>query len=293
MATPQDVQSARSAQASAQAGLQSAQAKLAQLQAGPTAGRPRSGAQRASPPPRRAGHQVGQRREPATWRCSAKRCARPSCAVQQAQIDAGQQHAARAVRRHRRVGHRQSGRDGAHRHDRFMTLVDPHAVPRRRHRRRDRRRQGRRRQAGDDHLRRAARSAVPRQGHLDLADRHAQPGRGDLPGSISIDNRNQVLPGGLTASATIVIDEKKRRAGRAELAPCAARAASRWSTSRRGRQDRRPAGQDRRAERPVRRDHRRPARRRADHHRGHHHARAERRRPGRRRPAGRRRRRRG
>jgi HlyD family secretion protein len=207
VAQPQDVQSARMAQTSAQAALQTARAKLAQLQAGPTetdlqsarsgiAGAlatlaTKSGNTRAS--------DVGLQQE-------AVRQAELS--VQQAQIDLDNNTLVAPFDGTVASVTGNPGESATSGTTGFISLVDPREV---------------RVDVTVDETD-VAKVAVGKTANITFDALPGRPFRGKVisispngtltqgvvnyPVSISIDNRNQVLPGGLTASATIVIDEK-------------------------------------------------------------------------------------
>jgi HlyD family secretion protein len=207
IATPQDIQAARSAQVSAQAGLQSAQAKLAQLQGGPTQADLESAKSGVAAAAATLATKSGNvRASDIALQQEAVRQA--ELAVQQAQID---QDNNTLVAPFDGVVASVSGNPGEIAPtgtNGFITLVDPSAV---------------RVDVTVDETD-VAKIAVGKNATLTF---DALPGRsfrgkvisvapnGTLsqgvvtyPVSISLDTRNQTLPGGLTASATITIDEK-------------------------------------------------------------------------------------
>jgi HlyD family secretion protein len=207
VAQPQDVQSGRMAQTSAQAALQTAQAKLAQLHAGPTETdlqSARSGiaaalATLATKSGNTRASDVGLQQE-------AVRQA--ELGVQQAQIDLDNNTLVAPFDGTVASVTGNAGEAAASGTTGFITLVDPREV---------------RVDVTVDETD-VAKVAVGKIADITFDALPGRPFRGKVisispngtltqgvvnyPVSINIDNRNQVLPGGLTASATIVIDEK-------------------------------------------------------------------------------------
>jgi HlyD family secretion protein len=204
---PQDVQSARMAQTSAQAALQTAQAKLAVLEAGPTEGdlqSARSGiaaalATLATKSGNTRASDIGLQQE-------AVRQAELN--VQQAQIDLDNNTLVAPFDGTVASVTGNAGESAPAGTTGFITLVDPREV---------------RVDVTVDETD-VAKVAVGKTANITFDALPGRPFRGKVisispngtltqgvvnyPVSINIDNRNQVLPGGLTASATIVIDEK-------------------------------------------------------------------------------------
>jgi HlyD family secretion protein len=207
VATPQDVQSARMAQTSAQAALQTAQAKLAQLQSGPTEAdlqSARSGI--ASALAALATKSGNTRASDVALQQEAVRQAELS--VQQAQIDMDNNTLAAPFDGTVASVTGNPGESAPAGTTGFITLVDPGQV---------------RVDVTVDETD-VAKIAVGKTANITFDALPGRPFRGKVisispngtltqgvvnyPVSLSIDNRNQVLPGGLTASATIIIDEK-------------------------------------------------------------------------------------
>jgi HlyD family secretion protein len=205
--TPQDVQAARSAQISAQSGLESAKAKLAQLQAGPNqtdlqaamSGVAAAQATLATKNGNARGSDIALQHE-------AVRQA--ELAVQQAQTDLDNNTLTAPFDGIVASVTGNPGETAPSGTTGFITLVDPSAV---------------RVDVTVDETD-VARVAVGKPVALTFDALPGRPFRGSViavapsgtlsqgvvtyPVSISIDARNQVLPAGLTASATITIDEK-------------------------------------------------------------------------------------
>jgi multidrug resistance efflux pump len=207
VATPQDMQSARSAQGSALAGLQSAQAKLAQLQAGPTQTdleAARSGI--AGAQATLATKMGGARSSDVALQQEAVRQAQLT--LQQAQIDSDNNTLLAPFDGIVATVTGNPGEMAPTGTTGFISLIDPHEV---------------RVDVTVDETD-VARVAVGKSATLTFDAIPGRPFRGQVisvspngtlsqgvvtyPVSISLETRNQVLPGGLTASATIIIDEK-------------------------------------------------------------------------------------
>src|SRR5579859_5250041 len=207
VATPQDVQSARSAQASALSGLESAQAKLAQLQAGPTQTDLEAAKSGIAGALATLASKTGSARS-SDIALQQEAVRQAELALQQAQIDSDNNTllapfdgvVASVTGNPGEMA--PTGTTG------FISLIDPHEV---------------RVDVTVDETD-VARVAVGKPATLTFDAIPGRPLRGQVisvspngtlsqgvvtyPVSISLDTRNQVLPGGLTASATIIIDEK-------------------------------------------------------------------------------------
>jgi RND family efflux transporter MFP subunit len=205
--TPQDIQAARSAQTSAQTALASAQAKLVQLQAGPTQTDLQSAMSGVAAAAATLSTRSGSAR-PSDIALQQEAVRQAELGVQQAQID--QQNNTLVAPFDGVVGSiagnpgetAPAGTTG------FITLIDPNAV---------------RVDVTVDETD-VARLAVGKPATLTFDALPGRPFRGNVtavspsgtlsqgvvtyPVSLSIDARNQVIPAGLTASATITIDEK-------------------------------------------------------------------------------------
>lgn len=224
--TAQDVQAAQSAKAGAESGLLSARAKLAQLQAGPTQTDLESARSGVAAAAATLSTKSGSAR-PSDVALQQEAVRQAELAVQQAQIDLDSDTllapfdgvVASVTGNPGEAA--PSGTTG------FMTLVDPSAV---------------RVDVTVDETD-VAKVAVGKPATMTFDALPGRPFRGTVisvspngtlsqgvvtyPVSISIDTRNQPLPGGLTASATITIDEKNdvlvaplravRRQGREQL----------------------------------------------------------------------------
>jgi RND family efflux transporter MFP subunit len=207
VATPQDLQAARAAQASAQAGLQTAQAKLAQLQAGPT--KADVEAAKSSIAAAQAGLATKSgNTKPSDVALQQEAVRQAELGVQQAQIDMDNNTLVAPFDGIVGSVTGNPGESAPSGTTGFITLVDPNAI---------------RVDVTVDETD-VAKVAVGKPAAITF---DAVPGRtlrgkvisvapsGTLsqgvvtyPVSLSVDNRNQTLPGGLTASATITIDEK-------------------------------------------------------------------------------------
>ena len=225
--TAQDIQSARSAQSSAQAALQSAQTKLAQLHAGPTQADLESARSGVATALAALATKSGNPR-PSDVALQQEAVHQAELALQQAQVDVDNNTllapfdgVVASITGNPGEGAPSGTTTG------FMTLVDPHEV---------------RVDVTVDETD-VARIAVGKTANIAF---DALPGRVfrgkviavapsgtvtqgvvNYPVSLSIDTRNQLLPGGMTASTNIVIDEKNdvlvvplravRRAGREQV----------------------------------------------------------------------------
>jgi multidrug efflux pump subunit AcrA (membrane-fusion protein) len=205
--TPQDVQAARAAQTGAQAGLQSAQAKLALLQAGPTQTdleAARSGvATAAAALATRSGNV-----RPSDIALQQEAVHQADLAVQLARVDVDNNTLAAPFDGIVASITGNPGESAPSVTTGFMTLIDPSAV---------------RVDVTVDETD-VAKLSVGKTATLTFDALQGRPFRGNVisvsptgtlsqgvvtyPVSLSIDTRNQVLPAGLTASATIVIEEK-------------------------------------------------------------------------------------
>src|SRR6266851_4815134 len=231
VATPQDLQAARAAQASAQAGVQTAQAKLTQLQAGPTQADLEAAKSSIAAAQASLATKSGSTK-PSDVALQQEAVRQAELGVQQAQIDMDNNTLVAPF--DGIVGSvtgnpgetAPSGTTG------FLTLIDPNAI---------------RVDVTVDETD-VAKVAVGKAATITF---DAVPGltlRGKVisvapsgtlsqgvvtyPVSISVVSRNQALPGGLTASATITIDEKNdvlivplravRRQGRDQVVEIAA-----------------------------------------------------------------------
>jgi HlyD family secretion protein len=211
VATPQDVQSARSAQSSALAGLQTAEAKLAQLEAGPTQTDIETARSGLASALATLATKTGNAR-PSDVALQQEAVRQAQLALQQAQIDADNNTlfapfdglVASVTGNPGEMA--PTGTTGV------IALVDPHEI---------------RVDVTVDETD-VARVAVGKAATLTFDALPGRPFRGKIisvspmgtlsqgvvtyPVSIGLDNRSenraQVLPAGLTASATIIIDEK-------------------------------------------------------------------------------------
>jgi RND family efflux transporter MFP subunit len=226
VATPQDIQSARTAQASAQAGLESAKAKLALLQAGPTAAdleAARSGVATAAATLAAKNGSV----RPSDVALQQEAVRQAELAVQQAQIDLDNNTLVAPFEGVVASIGANAGEVAPTGTSGFITLVDPSQV---------------RIDVTVDETD-VAKVAVGKSASLAFDALPGRPFRGSViavsptgtlsqgvvtyPVSLTIETRNQVLPAGLTASATIIVDEKNdtlvvplravRRQGRGEV----------------------------------------------------------------------------
>jgi HlyD family secretion protein len=207
VATPQDIQAAQAAQVSAQAALQSAQAKLAQLQAGPTQTdleAARSGVATAAAT--LASKSGSVRASDIALQQEAVHQA--ELAVRQAQLDLDNNTLVAPFDGIVASINGNPGESATSGTTGFMTLVDPSQV---------------RIDVSVDETD-VAKVAVGKSASLTFDALPGRPYRGSViavsptgtlsqgvvsyPVSLSIDARNQVLPSGLTTSATITIDEK-------------------------------------------------------------------------------------
>lgn len=207
VATPQDVQAARAAQAGAEAGLHTAKAKLTQLQAGPTqtdleAARSGIAAAQAT-----LATKSGSTK-PSDLALQQEAVHQAELAVQQAQIDLDNNTLLAPFDGVVASVTGNPGETAPAGTTGFITLVDPNAI---------------RVDVTVDETD-VAKVAVGKTASIAFDAVPGRPFRGKVisvapsgtlsqgvvtyPVSISIDNRNQALPGGLTASATITIDEK-------------------------------------------------------------------------------------
>lgn len=207
VATPQDLQSARSAQASAQAGLQTAQAKLAQLQSGPTQADVQSARSGIAAALATLATKSGTTRA-SDVALQQEAVRQAELALQQAQIDLDSNTLVAPF--DGVVGSitgnpgeaAPSGTTG------FLTLVDPREI---------------RVDVTVDETD-VAKIAVGKAARITFDAVAGRTFNGKVisiapsgtvtqgvvnyPVSISLDTRNQILPSGLTASATVIIDEK-------------------------------------------------------------------------------------
>jgi HlyD family secretion protein len=207
VATPQDVQAARSAQTSAQAALDSAQAKLAQLQAGPTQTDMQAAMSGVASAAATLAAKNGSAR--ASDVALAQEAVRQAqLAVQQAQTDQDNNTLTAPFDGIVATISGNPGESAPSGTTGFLTLVDPSAV---------------RVDVTVDETD-VARVAVGKSATMTFDALPGRPFRGKVisvspsgtlsqgvvtyPVSLSIETRNQVLPSGLTASATIIIDEK-------------------------------------------------------------------------------------
>jgi HlyD family secretion protein len=205
--TPQDVESARSAQVSAQSALQTAQAKLALLQAGPTQADLEAAKSGVAAAAATLATKSGSTR-PSDIALQQEAARQAELAVQQAQID---QDNNTLVAPFDGVVASITGNPGETAPagtTGFITLIDPSAV---------------RVDVTVDETD-VAKVAVGKSATLTFDALPGRPFRGSVisvspngtlsqgvvtyPVSLNIDARGQVLPGGLTASANIIIDEK-------------------------------------------------------------------------------------
>jgi HlyD family secretion protein len=207
VATPQDVQAARSAQTSARAALESAQAKLAQLQAGPTQTDLQAAMSGVASAAAALATKSGAAR-PSDIALAQEAVRQAELAVQQAQTDQNNNTLTAPFAGVVGTITGNPGETAPTGTTGFLTLVDPSAV---------------RVDVTVDETD-VARVAVGKSATMTFDALPGRPFRGSViavspsgtlsqgvvtyPVSLSIDTRNQVLPSGLTASATIVIDEK-------------------------------------------------------------------------------------
>ena len=206
--TAQDIQAARASQASAQAGLQSAQAKLAQLQAGPTQTDLESARSGVAAAVASLSAKSGTVR-PSDVALQQEAVRQAELAVQQAQIDLDNNTLVAPFDGIVAAIAGNPGEPAPSGTNGFLTLVDPSAV---------------RVDVTVDETD-VAKVAVGKAATISFDALPGRPFRGSVtsvspsgtlsqgvvtyPVSIGLDTRNQVLPGGLTASATITIDEKE------------------------------------------------------------------------------------
>ncbi len=205
--TPQDLQTARSAVASAQDGLASAQAKLDQLQAGPTQTDLQAAMSGVASAAATLASKSGSAR-PSDIALQQEAVHQAQLAVQQAQTDQDNNTLVAPFDGIVAAINGNPGENAPTGTTGFITLVDPTAI---------------RIDVSVDETD-VARVAVGKPAVLTFDAVPGRPFRGSViavspsgslsqgvvtyPVSISIDTRNQVLPSGLTASATITIDEK-------------------------------------------------------------------------------------
>src|SRR5919202_2208168 len=201
-------QAARASQASAQAGLQSAQAKLAQLQAGPTQTDLESARSGVAAAVASLSAKSGNVR-PSDVALQQEAVRQAELAVQQAQIDLDNNTLVAPFDGTVAAIAGNPGEPAPSGTNGFLTLVDPSAV---------------RVDVTVDETD-VAKVAVGKPATITFDALPGRPFRGSVssvspsgtlsqgvvtyPVSIGLDTRNQVLPGGLTASATITIDEKE------------------------------------------------------------------------------------
>jgi HlyD family secretion protein len=207
VATPQDVQAARAAQASAQAALDSAKAKLAQLQSGPTQTDLQAAMSGVATAASTLATKNGSAR-PSDVALAQEAVRQAELAVQQAQTDQDNNTLTAPFDGIIASITGNPGETAPTGTTGFLTLVDPSAV---------------RVDVTVDETD-VAKVAVGKSAAMTFDALPGRPFRGSViavspsgtlsqgvvtyPVSLSIDTRNQVLPSGLTASATIVIDEK-------------------------------------------------------------------------------------
>jgi RND family efflux transporter MFP subunit len=205
--TAQDIQAARASQASAQAGLQSAQAKLDQLQAGPTQADLESARSGVAAALAALATKSGNVRA-SDIALQQEAVHQAELALQQAQIDLDNNTLLAPFDGVVAAVNGNPGEPAPSGTNGFLTLVDPSAV---------------RVEVTVDETD-VARVAVGKPATITFDALPGRPFRGSViavspsgtlsqgvvtyPVSISIDTRTQSLPGGLTASATITIDEK-------------------------------------------------------------------------------------
>jgi RND family efflux transporter MFP subunit len=205
--TPQDLQSARSVQTSAKAGLETARAKLAQLQSGPTQAdlqAARSGLATASAA---LATKSGNTR-PSDLALAHEAVRQAELGVQQAQIDLDNNTLVAPFDGVVGAIAGNPGETAPSGNNGFLTLVDPREV---------------RVDVTVDEAD-VAKLVVGQASNITFDALPGRPFRGKVisiapsgtitqgvvnyPVSLSIDSRNQVLPAGLTASSTITIEEK-------------------------------------------------------------------------------------
>jgi RND family efflux transporter MFP subunit len=207
VATPQDLQSARAVQASAQAGFQTAQVKLAQIRAGPTQADLESARSGIAAAQATLSARSGNAK-PSDLALQKEAVHTAELSVQQAQIDLDNNTLVAPFDGVVAVVNGNPGETAPSGTTGFITLVDPNAI---------------RVDVTVDETD-VAKVAVGKVATLTFDALPGRPFRGQVisvapsgtlsqgvvtyPVSINIDSRNQVLPGGLTASATITIDEK-------------------------------------------------------------------------------------
>jgi RND family efflux transporter MFP subunit len=207
VATPQDLQAARAAQASAQAGLQTAQAKLTQLQAGPTQADLESARSGIAGAQATLATRSGTTK-PSDVALQQEAVHQAELGVQQAQIDMDNNTLVAPFAGIVASVTGNPGETAPTGTTGFVTLIDPSAI---------------RVDVTVDETD-VAKVAVGKVANITFDALPGRPFRGKVtsvapngtlsqgvvtyPVSIAIDNRNQTLPGGLTASATITIDEK-------------------------------------------------------------------------------------
>jgi HlyD family secretion protein len=205
--TQQDIQSARSAQTSAMAGLVSAQAKLAQLQSGPTQTDLQTALSGVATAASTLATKSGAAR-PSDIALAQEAVRQAELAVQQAQTDQDNNTLLAPFDGVVATITGNPGETAPTGTTGFITLVDPNAV---------------RVDVTVDETD-VAKLSVGKSASMTFDALPGRPFRGTVssvspsgtlsqgvvtyPVSLSIDTRNQVLPSGLTASATIVIDEK-------------------------------------------------------------------------------------
>lgn len=224
--TSQDIQAARSTQAGAQAALQSAQTKLTQLQSGPTQTDLQAAMSGVAAAAATLSTKSGSVR-PSDIELQQEAVHQAQLAVQQAQIDLDNNTLVAPFDGIVASITGNPGETAPAGTNGFITLVDPSAV---------------RIDVTVDEAD-VAKLAVGKPATITFDALPGRPFRGNVisvaptgtlsqgvvtyPVSINIDSRNQVLPGGMTASATIIIDEKTnvvavplravRRAGREQV----------------------------------------------------------------------------
>ena len=205
--TAQDVDSARASQASAQAALQSAQTKLALLQAGPTQSDIESARSAVAGALATLATKNGNARQ-SDVALQQEAVRQAELSLQQAQLDMDNNTLVAPFDGTIAAITGNPGESAPAGTTGFMTLVDPHAV---------------RVDVTVDETD-VARIGVGQNASITFDALPGRPFRGKVlsvspngtltqgvvnyPVSLSIDTRNQVLPGGLTASSTIVVEEK-------------------------------------------------------------------------------------
>ena len=205
--TPQDIQAARSAQTSAQSGLASAQAKLALLQAGPTQTDLQAARSGVATAAATLATKTGSARQ-SDIALQQEAVRQAELAVQQARIDLDNNTLVAPFDGIVATIGANPGETAPTGTTGFVTLVDPSAV---------------RIDVTVDESD-VAKVAVGKSAAITFDALPGRPFRGSVisvspsgtlsqgvvtyPVSLSIDARGQVLPAGLTASATVIIDEK-------------------------------------------------------------------------------------